>query len=258
MQTGVFIEPHLHRMGACILSLFLLMHMCLAAPGLTGLEREETRDAHPPVVALRNPFGSAEEERGLLQSYIQENLKSSPEEPELSTREQEVFFLFRLYDYDRSDFLDGLEMMKLLSDYNSHHAPNAQASEQVVSMVDFLLQTQDLNHDGLLTPSELLSPPLSHTQDSSNAAPPHEVKVEVKTSNTHTEEDAGVMEQGEEEGHQEIQLREEKGEPQHEVETEEHETIPKIDQHEEQQIEEAAAKEQQVHRVPVHQGQPEI
>lgn len=31
-------------------------------------------------------------------------------------------------------------------------------------MVDFLLQTQDLNQDGLLAPSELLSPSLTHTQ----------------------------------------------------------------------------------------------
>lgn len=43
----------------------------------------------------------------------------------------EVFFLFGLYDYDRSGFLDGLEMMKLLSDFNSHHIPGAEASEQV-------------------------------------------------------------------------------------------------------------------------------
>lgn len=125
----------------------------------------------------------------------------------------EVFLLLRLFDYDRSGLLDGLEMMKLLSDYNSHHAPGAQASEQVrisgcvspltfqffclclpltfaciwlvclidtlpvfsvcvcvlggkkvVSMVDFLLQTQDLNQDGLLAPSELLSPPLPQSQ----------------------------------------------------------------------------------------------
>lgn len=208
--------------------------------------REETQDAHSTFAALRNPFGSADEELGLLQKYLQENLKNSTEEPELSTREQEVFFLFRMYDYDRSDFLDGLEMMKLLSDYNSHHKPGAQASEQVVSMVDFLLQTQDLNRDGLLTPSEVLSPPLSHTQDSSKAA------VEVETSNTNAEENAGVMEQKEEEDHEEIQLTEEEH-PQ----TEEKEDIQQIDQHEEQPIPEAAAQEQ-VHKAPVHQGQPEI
>lgn len=43
----------------------------------------------------------------------------------------EVFLVLRLFDFDRSGFLDGLEMMKLLSDYNTHHAPEAQASEQV-------------------------------------------------------------------------------------------------------------------------------
>ena len=43
----------------------------------------------------------------------------------------EVFYLFRLYDYDRSGLLDGLEMMRLLSDFNSHHAPGAQTSELV-------------------------------------------------------------------------------------------------------------------------------
>lgn len=31
-------------------------------------------------------------------------------------------------------------------------------------MVDFLLQTQDLNQDGLLALSELLSPSITHTQ----------------------------------------------------------------------------------------------
>lgn len=164
----------------------------------------------------------------LLQSYIQSSVKDGEVGPEINTWEQgrhlhvqrdtcktsdmwfsrfnlsfflcvvsEVFFLFGLYDYDRSGLLDGLEMMKLLSDYNSHRTPGAQADEQVrrsgcsarvfelqhqlnlfilpevhvfvfwlqvVSMVDFLLQTQDLNQDGLLAPSELLSPALPHSQ----------------------------------------------------------------------------------------------
>lgn len=43
----------------------------------------------------------------------------------------EVFFLFRLHDYDRSGHMDGLEMMKLLSEYNSHNAPGEQSAETV-------------------------------------------------------------------------------------------------------------------------------
>uniref|UniRef100_A0A3Q0REK1 EF-hand domain-containing protein n=1 Tax=Amphilophus citrinellus TaxID=61819 RepID=A0A3Q0REK1_AMPCI len=70
------------------------------------LYREESVDAHPPSPALPNPFGSGVEEQ--------------------------VFFLFGLYDYDRSGFLDGLEMMKLLSDYNSHHIPGAQARGKAI------------------------------------------------------------------------------------------------------------------------------
>uniref|UniRef100_A0A3P8S1P6 Cell growth regulator with EF-hand domain 1 n=1 Tax=Amphiprion percula TaxID=161767 RepID=A0A3P8S1P6_AMPPE len=251
-QTGVFMESHLDRLLSCVLSLSLLIHLSLAAPGLPGTQREESVDAHPPSGALPNPFGSGEEERRLLQSYIQSSLKNDQGGPEIHTWEQEVFFLFGLYDYDRSGLLDGLEMMKLLSDYNSHHRPEAQANEQVVSMVDFLLQTQDLNQDGLLAPSELLSPPLTHTQDSGNTNAHHsEQEVEEKLPNA-DEENAGA-----EEAQNEIQpLAEE--EPQQEVKTEE-EAIKQIDAHERQEIPEAlAADPEQHHQVPVHQGQPEI
>lgn len=43
----------------------------------------------------------------------------------------EVFFLFRLFDFDRTGLLDGLEMMQLLTDYNSRHTPGTHANEQV-------------------------------------------------------------------------------------------------------------------------------
>ena len=38
------------------------------------------------------------------------------------------------------------------------------SSFQIVTMVDFLLKTRDLNQDGLLAPSELLSSPLPYIQ----------------------------------------------------------------------------------------------
>lgn len=256
-QTGVFMESQLDRLLSCVLSLSLLIHLSLAAPGMPGTKREESLEVHPPSVALPNPFGSGEEERRLLQSYIQSSLKTDQGGPEINTWEQEVFFLFGLYDYDRSGLLDGLEMMKLLSDYNSHHRPGAQTNEQVVSMVDFLLQTQDLNQDGLLAPSELLSPPRAHTQDSgNNSARQPEQEEEEKLPNA-DEENAGAKEQRVEEAQNEIQpLAEE--EPQQEVKTEE-EAIKQIDAHEGQEIPEAlAAEPEQHHQVPVHQGQPEI
>ncbi|KAI3377075.1 hypothetical protein L3Q82_000285 [Scortum barcoo] len=268
MQTGVFMESHLGRLVPCVLSLFLLIHSCLAAPGLPGTQREESVDVHPPSGAIANPFGSGEEDRRLLQSYIQSTLKEDQGGPEINTWEQEIFFLFRLYDFDRSGFLDGLEMMKLLSDYNSHHTPGARTNELVVSMVDFLLQTQDLNQDGLLAPSELLSPPLPlqvllilvgcsnitslfPPQDSSNNNAPQQEQVESvqeKLSDPSADEErAGAAEQREE-AHEELQPRDEE-QPQQEEKAEEEELLKQED---------PAEEHMQDHEAPVHQGQPEM
>lgn len=242
-------NPCLDRLVPCVLSLFLLTHLCLAAPGLPGTEREELADAPPPSAKLANPFGSGDEDRRLLQTYIQAHLKDGQGGPEISTWEQEVFFLFRLYDYDRSGHMDGLEMMKLLSDYNSHNAPGAQTNEPVVTMVDFLLQTQDLNQDGLLAPSELLSPPLPQTQESSSHSAPHQEQEVTE------EEKTGAGEQREEqtqEGkeHEQMTQQEEvepQGEapPEHEVKTQE-------------EVHEQNGLQIQEQEAPVHQGQPEI
>ncbi|XP_054474934.1 cell growth regulator with EF hand domain protein 1 [Anoplopoma fimbria] len=247
MQTGLFMESHLARLGPCVLSLYLLIHLCQAAPGLPGSEREESVDGHPSSVTVANPFGSGQEDRRLLQSYIQSSLKDGQGEPEISTWEQEVFFLFRLYDYDRSGLLDGLEMMKLLSDYNSYHTPGVKANQQVVSMVDFLLQSQDLNQDGLLAPSELLSPSLPHTQDSNNNNAPHPGPDEEKAGAAEPREEAHKELQPQDEEHLEIKTKEE--EIIHQV----------VDEQHGQQIPEAPAAEHiQDHKVPVHQGQPEM
>ncbi|XP_068430003.1 cell growth regulator with EF hand domain protein 1 [Clinocottus analis] len=236
MQTGVFMESHLSRLVPCVLYLYLLIHVSQAAPGLPGAQREDSVN----VVALVNPFSSAD--RSLLQSYIQSSLKDGQGGPEISTWEQEVFSLFRLHDYDHSGLLDGLEMMKLLSDYNSYHTPGAQTNELVVSMVDFLLQSQDLNQDGLLAPSELLSPALPHTQDSSNNNAPHqEGATEEKLSTPGPDEEKAGAAEPREEAHEELQ-------PQDEVVNE------VVDEQNGQHITEQG----QDHKVPVHQGQPEM
>lgn len=243
-------ESHLGRLVPCVLSLFLLTHLCLAAPGLPGTQRDESVDVQPPSGAIANPFGSGEEDRRLLQSYIQSTLKEDQGGPEINTWEQEVFFLFRLYDFDRSGFLDGLEMMKLLSDYNSHHTLGARTNELVVSMVDFLLQTQDLNQDGLLAPSELLSPPLPLQDSSNNNAPQQEQAeaVQEKLPDPSVDEErAGAAEQREE-AHEELQRQEE--EPAQQEEKAKEEELLKQ--------EDPAEEHVQDHEAPVHQGQPEM
>lgn len=96
----------------------------------------------------------------LRQSYIKGNLKEGQMSPVLNTWEQgkismhpsfsrlsrsergqsidsnfvvcaEVFFLFSLHDYDKSGKMDGLEMMKLLSDFLSHHSLGPQSADSV-------------------------------------------------------------------------------------------------------------------------------
>uniref|UniRef100_A0A4W5QRT5 Cell growth regulator with EF-hand domain 1 n=1 Tax=Hucho hucho TaxID=62062 RepID=A0A4W5QRT5_9TELE len=174
--TGASLESGADMLVTGMLSLLLVAHQCVSAP---QDQRVQSAGALPPFT-LANPFASGEEDRRLLQSYIKANLKEGHGGPD-NTWEQEVFFLFSLHDYDRSGHMDGLEMMKLLSEYNSHNAPGEQSAEKVVAMVDFLLQTQDLNQDGLIAPPELLSPPKLQQPDSnSQGAPEQEGGVDVK------------------------------------------------------------------------------
>ncbi|CAJ1048902.1 cell growth regulator with EF hand domain protein 1 [Xyrichtys novacula] len=259
MQTGMLAESQLGRLLLCILFLFSLIHLCLAAPGFTGTQGEGSHSSAP---ALANPFSSGDDDRRLLQIFIQASMTNGPGGPEISTREQEVFYMFGLYDYDHGGFLDGLELMRLVSEYNHHHSPGAQPTEQVVAMVDFLLQTQDLNQDGLLTPLELLSPPLPLIQDSvNNGAPNQEQGVAVEEKLPYPSADENTV--GEEtiehrQGvHEEIKPQDEDL-PQQEVKPQEEELMHLEEQHGQQIPEAQAAEEGQVHQVPVHQGQPEM
>ncbi|KAF3832495.1 hypothetical protein F7725_026160 [Dissostichus mawsoni] len=155
----------------------------------------------------------------MLQSYIQSSLKDIQGGPEISTWEQEVFFLFGLYDFDRSELLDGLEMMKLLSDYNSHHTPGAKTNVLVVSMVDFYSDSRSKPGRPVGPVGAAVSFLTSHTglqqQQSSRG----------EAVKPRTDEEAGGAEQREE-AQQEVQLQDE-DKPQQEVKTEEEELIIK-------------------------------
>uniref|UniRef100_A0A8C0IKH6 EF-hand domain-containing protein n=1 Tax=Chelonoidis abingdonii TaxID=106734 RepID=A0A8C0IKH6_CHEAB len=74
-----------------------------------------------------------------------------------------LLYLFALHDYDRSGQLDGLEFMHLHPPVLcecpiSSVLPLCTFPLQVIVVVDGILETQDLNGDGLLNPSELLLP----------------------------------------------------------------------------------------------------
>ncbi|XP_054626832.1 cell growth regulator with EF hand domain protein 1 [Dunckerocampus dactyliophorus] len=240
--AGVIMKARLSRLVPCLMALVLVLyvHRSHTAPGLTGSQREDPENAHP--VVLTNPFGSGEEERRLLQRYIELNTKDGEE---IKTWEQEVFYLFHLYDYDHSGLLDGLEMMKLLSDYNSQHAPDAPGNDMVVPMVDLLLQTQDVNQDGLLAPSELLSPSLTQIE-----------KVPLDERLSDVGNDQEILDEKKDPG--------EHGQPQEEVRqdarAEEDEFIQHVEEHYGQQVPEAFAAEHGGHEreVLAHQDQQEM
>lgn len=159
-------------------------------------------------------------------------------------------------------------------------------------MVDFLLQTHDLNHDGLLDPSELLSPSVIHQQVLDTQIYQHQALVAFKhslvvcavtlfntachqapisrtpqqeqelpaekvPSNSRTEEE-NVVEHREEAAREELRPQVD-DQAQQEVITEKDEPIKQADQHSEQEKHKAPAGEwQQVQDIPLHQGQPEI
>ncbi|XP_052386159.1 cell growth regulator with EF hand domain protein 1-like isoform X2 [Carassius gibelio] len=229
---------------ARILFLLSLFTLSLCAPQV-----QQTLSDDIVVPDLANPFGSNEDNHRLLQSYIKSSLKEGQNSPELNTREQEIFFLFSLYDYDRSGQMDGLELMQLLTDFLTYHEMMPKSSDSIISLVDDLLQTHDLNQDGLLVPSELLSSTIDHQQE--NIAPPAPPAEEaLKQEQTHTQ----VSEHGNE---TEDSAKEEN------LEAEDHNQIPekpeeqqdRLQPPEEQEVQDAPQEQK---NIPVHQGQPEI
>ncbi|XP_010876879.2 cell growth regulator with EF hand domain protein 1 [Esox lucius] len=227
-----------------VFSLVLLAHQCVSARQVPGDHSVSDSAGASPLLTLANPFSSGEENRRLMQSYIKANLKEGQEGPDTSW-EQEVFYLFSLHDYDRSGTMDGLELMKLLSEFNSHKTPGEQSTEPVVAMVDFLLQTQDLNGDGLIAPSELLSPP----------------KLQQPNSNSHGAPDqGGVVAQEQVDVKEDVNPEEMKHEgDRQEVMTDEHFTQEEQKQEEERLHAEApAADQEQKMPASVHQGQSEM
>lgn len=136
--------------------MLLLLPLSRAAPkdGTTRLA-PEVQQQQPP---LPNPFQPGLEQLRLLQSYLK-GLERMEEEPEHMSREQVLLYLFALHDYDQSGQLDGLELMSMLTAALAPRAADSPTTNPVVPVVDEVLETQDLNGDGLMTPAELINFP---------------------------------------------------------------------------------------------------
>lgn len=115
-------------------------------------------DPKVPPQPLPNPFQPGQEQLRLLQSYLK-GLERMEEEPEHMSREQVLLYLVALHDYDQSGQLDGLELLSLLTAALAPGPADAPTPDPVILVVDQVLETQDLNGDGLMTPAELINFP---------------------------------------------------------------------------------------------------
>ncbi|XP_060107101.1 cell growth regulator with EF hand domain protein 1 [Heteronotia binoei] len=137
-------------------TLLLILPISWAAPK-DGSKRPETLNDsrnHP----ILNPLHPGKENVRMLQDYLR-NVGQIEKDADIMTREQALLLLFALHDYDKSGRLDGLEFMRMLSELVEEQAKRQPLSDLLVLMVDSILETQDLNQDGLLDPSELFLGP---------------------------------------------------------------------------------------------------
>ncbi|CAD7676449.1 unnamed protein product [Nyctereutes procyonoides] len=134
--------------------LVLLLPLSQAAPK-DGTVRLDPGVQQQP---LPNPFQPGQEQLRLLRNYLQ-GLEKMEKEPEHMTREQVLLYLFALHDYDQSGQLDGLELLSMLTEALAPGAADFPIANPVILVVDEVLEMQDLNGDGLMTPAELINFP---------------------------------------------------------------------------------------------------
>ncbi|TFJ98211.1 acid-sensing ion channel 1-like [Platysternon megacephalum] len=136
-------------------SLLLVSLLLAVTPGWAAPKDSANRSEGPAAEPVPNLLHPEPEELRLLQNYLW-SVGQMAQDPAHMTREQVLLYLFALHDDDRSGQLDGLEFMQLLMELVSQHAQGQPSPDAVIVAVDGILETQDLNRDGLLNPSELL------------------------------------------------------------------------------------------------------
>lgn len=128
-----------------------MTHRAAPKDGVARLDPEVQQQLTP------NPFQPGPEQLRHLQNYLK-GLEKMEEDPEHMDREQVLLSLFALHDYDQNGQLDGLELLSMLT---AALAPGAAhfPINPVILVVDSVLETQDLDGDGLMTPAELINFP---------------------------------------------------------------------------------------------------
>ncbi|XP_075705385.1 cell growth regulator with EF hand domain protein 1 [Rhinoderma darwinii] len=121
----------------------------LAAP------RTDSRSGQSDGIRISNPFTAAEEHLSVLHGYLKEQDPLGENDSNM-TRETAILHLFVLHDYDKSGLLDGLELMQLLYGVLTRRLQEKPTEYSVISLVDEVLEIQDVNRDGLLSAQELM------------------------------------------------------------------------------------------------------
>ncbi|XP_040282786.1 cell growth regulator with EF hand domain protein 1 isoform X2 [Bufo bufo] len=141
----------------------LLFSHGLAAP------RTESRSRQSDNINMSNPFTPGEEHLSILHGYLQDKDPLGENDTNMS-RETAILRLFVLHDYDKSGLLDGLELMQLLHGVLTRGLQEKPTEDSVISVVDDVLERQDVNLDGLLSAQELVNSPIYKKKEISDPA----------------------------------------------------------------------------------------
>ncbi|KAM4602314.1 cell growth regulator with EF hand domain protein 1 [Discoglossus pictus] len=154
----------------------MLLSQAWGAPRVTQEGRLEQSDNGQII----NPFSSGPEQLRLLKEYLME---ADPKQENIANlkRHSVILHLFLLHDFDKNGNLDGLELMELLSRILSQNSERKPSPESVILLVDEVLDKQDQSRDGLLSVTELVTPPIyaSELDEDTSIDTPHTVHVVV-------------------------------------------------------------------------------
>ncbi|XP_040586776.1 cell growth regulator with EF hand domain protein 1 isoform X2 [Mesocricetus auratus] len=151
-------SPVSRRMFQCLMQVLMLPLLLLLPLGHAAPKDGAARtDPEVQQQLMSNPFQPGPEQLQHLRNYLK-GLEKMEEDPEHMNREQVLLYLFALHDYDQNGQLDGLELLSMLT---AALAPGAAhfPINPVILVVDQVLETQDLDGDGLMTPAELVNFP---------------------------------------------------------------------------------------------------